>query len=243
MSAELQSDAIQLKSSAVAARLGHKELALHCRRTTRGVEETKRLIFDLISALDGDNGKDTMGVPLFNHELIQEIWKQQQKHIQCIQDPPGIQLYTKTGVLTKGGIVLPTYRCARGSTSLESFHLHLNRFIPGTAASDVHFQAYLLEGLVRWNSDRATAAVAGNSGDDGNYSDQLKAAVNRLSMKVFGNEPYGSFRPADKYTGIIISSFTIFLTSVMHEAYLHILQRCIHMIGFSPLLVCFVIRL
>ncbi|KAL8617528.1 hypothetical protein ACOMHN_042702 [Nucella lapillus] len=31
----------------------------------------------------------------------------------------------------KGGHVLKTYRCARGSTSLESFHLHLNRFIPG----------------------------------------------------------------------------------------------------------------
>ena len=35
------------------------------------------------------------------------------------------------GSLLKGSIRLPTYRCARGSTSLESFHLHLNRFIPG----------------------------------------------------------------------------------------------------------------
>ncbi len=39
--------------------------------------------------------------------------------------------YMKTGTLKKGGVELCCYRCARGSTSLESFHLHLNRFIPG----------------------------------------------------------------------------------------------------------------
>ncbi len=63
-----------------------------------------------------------------------------------------------TGHLTKGGVTLPTVRCARGSTSLESFHLHMARFIPGTAASAVHYQAYLLEGLTRWNAARASAA-------------------------------------------------------------------------------------
>ncbi len=31
----------------------------------------------------------------------------------------------------KGGLTLPVYCCARGSTSLESFHNHLNRLIPG----------------------------------------------------------------------------------------------------------------
>ncbi|RVE68857.1 hypothetical protein OJAV_G00096430 [Oryzias javanicus] len=35
------------------------------------------------------------------------------------------------GTILKGEHRLPTYRCARGSTSLQSFHLHLNRFIPG----------------------------------------------------------------------------------------------------------------
>ena len=32
-------------------------------------------------------------------------------------------------------------------------------FISGTSASDVHFQAYLLDGLMRWNADRASAGV------------------------------------------------------------------------------------
>ena len=33
------------------------------------------------------------------------------------------------------------------------------RFIPGTSASDVHYQAYLLEGVTRWNQARALSAV------------------------------------------------------------------------------------
>ncbi|CAM4668215.1 unnamed protein product [Leuciscus chuanchicus] len=58
---------------------------------------------------------------------MQEIWRTQQLHLECIQDPPGVQLYRNTGQGTKDGVILPSYRYARGSTSLESFHLHLNR--------------------------------------------------------------------------------------------------------------------
>ncbi len=75
-----------------------------------------------------------------------------------------------TGHLTKGGVLLPIVRCARGSTSLESFHLHLARFIPGTSASAVHFQAYLLEGLTRWNAARASAAHPAPSSNPRTYT-------------------------------------------------------------------------
>ncbi|CAL8300616.1 unnamed protein product [Boreogadus saida] len=102
------------------------------------------------------------GVPLLDHQRIQHIWPEQEKHVACIQDPEDFQLYTKTGTLNKGGVELCCYRCARGSTSLESFHLHLNRFIPGTSASDAHFQAYLLEGQMRWNDDRMEDAGKGS---------------------------------------------------------------------------------
>lgn len=39
--------------------------------------------------------------------------------------------------------------------------IHVNNFsfIPGTSASDVHYQAYLLEGVVRWNQARTLSAV------------------------------------------------------------------------------------
>ena len=108
-----------------------KQMALHCRRRTRGAEMTKKLIGALLTELTGDSGKDTLGVPLLDEEKMWAVWEVQQRHIECIQDPPDIQLYTVVGTMKKGGLVLNKYRCARGSTSLESFHLHLNRFIPG----------------------------------------------------------------------------------------------------------------
>ena len=97
------------------------EPAKHCRRRTRGVARTKGNIEALLLAFS--SASDTLGVPLFKSE-IKEVWMEQQKHLLCIQDPEGIQLYTLTGHITKGGDRLLVYRCARGSTSLESFHLH-----------------------------------------------------------------------------------------------------------------------
>ena len=72
-------------------------------------------------------------------------WSTQRRHVKCIQDPPGITLYTQTGQQVKGGVVLPVYRCARGSTSLESFHLH--RFIPGKCCY-VEQMSFLMKLLV-----------------------------------------------------------------------------------------------
>ena len=117
--------------------LTKEELALHCRRRTRGEETTIQLLEDLLRGLMGTKGNDSLGVPLFDRERMEHIWRVQRKHVKCIQDLPGVALYTKTGELTKGGSRLPTFRCARGSTSLESFHLHLNRFIPGLCLSDM----------------------------------------------------------------------------------------------------------
>ena len=89
------------------------------------------------------------------------VWEEQKRHVKCIQDPPNLQLYTITGHIQKGGVHLPLLRCARGSTSLESFHLHLARFIPGTAANAVNFQAYLIDGIARCNTSRASGALQG----------------------------------------------------------------------------------
>ena len=53
------------------------------------------------------------------------IWEEEKKYVKCIQGPDGIILYTITGHITKGGVELPVFRCACGTTSLESFYLHL----------------------------------------------------------------------------------------------------------------------
>ncbi|XP_016305120.1 uncharacterized protein LOC107660364 [Sinocyclocheilus anshuiensis] len=92
--------------------------------------------------------------------------------------------------------------CARGSTSLESFHLHLNRFIPGTLASDTFFQAYLLDGLARWNEDRAVAATTDEQ-QPHSYNHLLRHAVNTLAEELMGMKiiPYVGPR---KYTGELI---------------------------------------
>ena len=108
-----------------------KELSLHVRRKTCGIQVTTILISNLLEAFSGPQGNDTLGVPLLDCDRIWTIWESQQKHIACIQDPEGVQLYTKTGTIVKGGIDLPVYRCSRGSTSLESFDNHLDFFIPG----------------------------------------------------------------------------------------------------------------
>ncbi|WAR12544.1 hypothetical protein MAR_026724, partial [Mya arenaria] len=176
--------------------LTKRELALYCRRRTRGVEETTRLIGELMEAFMGDQGRDTSGVALFDNEVMTAIWDRQKRHIGCIQDPEGISLYTVTGTSKKGGTVLCRYRCARGSVSLESFHNHLAKFIPGTTASDAHFQAYLLDGLMRWNEDREKEATGGS-----NYSGQLQHSVNRLSYALLDRKLIPDFRPPRAYTG------------------------------------------
>ncbi|XP_035986841.1 uncharacterized protein LOC118560170 isoform X2 [Fundulus heteroclitus] len=51
----------------------------------------------LVDEMDSEKGRDTLGVPLVDHERIQQVWKDQQRHITCIQDPEGFSLYLKTG--------------------------------------------------------------------------------------------------------------------------------------------------
>jgi hypothetical protein len=128
---ELEKLGMQPDEKDILRNITSSELALHCRRTTRDPDEITTLIHTLIHTLDGEQGRDTLGVPLFNHKRIWEEWEKASVHVRCIVDPPGVQLYTETGSRTKGGVELKVYRCARGSTSLESFHLHINRFIPG----------------------------------------------------------------------------------------------------------------
>ena len=141
---------------AVQKAVSKEEMVRHCRRRTRGIKETTEAIEALL--LTFSVAVDTLGVPLLKEE-IKSIWAEQVKHVSCLQDPPGVELYTVTGHIRKGHLMLPVLRCARGSTSLESFYLHLARFIPGSSAGAVNFQAYILEGITRWNAARSAAAI------------------------------------------------------------------------------------
>ena len=72
-----------------------------------------------------------LGTPLLNAERSEEILASQLHHTVCLQDVEGVSLYTKVGDIMKGGVSVPKYRCARGTTSLESFHAHVANFVPG----------------------------------------------------------------------------------------------------------------
>ena len=41
------------------------------------------------------------------HLKMRNIWETQKKHVQCIQDPEGVSLYTQTGTCKKEDVVLP----------------------------------------------------------------------------------------------------------------------------------------
>ncbi|XP_056120618.1 uncharacterized protein LOC130097702 [Rhinichthys klamathensis goyatoka] len=195
---------VGLTDREVYSHLRRKEMALHCRRRTRGAAETELLLIEMLENFNGEKGHDTLGIPLLDPVRIRAIWQEQRRHLECIQDPPSVQLYTQTGTITKGGVILPVYRCARGSTSLESFHLHLNRFIPGTSASGMHFQAFLLDGLVRWNENRAAAAKEGEKQPLLCYSGHLQHFLNHLSQCVLGSGQVEDFTKPGVYTGELI---------------------------------------
>ncbi len=192
---------VHVTNGNIAKHVSKKELATHCKRQTRGSEECSRLIQHLIETFSSDLGKDTMGIPLLDADRAWQIWGEQQRHLPCIQDPDGVALYTCTGYKTVGNIKLPIYRCARGSTSLESFHLHIARFIPGTTANDVHFQSYLLEGIVLWNQDRALAAIDTPPSQHRTYNSALCHEVNRMSNLVYGKEFIPNYQDPSTYTG------------------------------------------
>ena len=115
-------------AAAVDKSITKKELALHCRRRTRGVQQTFEMITALLRSMW--DVTDSLGVRLFDQEKMAHLWEKEQKHLPCIQDPPGFSLYTETGTVKKGGVTLSVYRCARGSVSIESFHNHQNKFVP-----------------------------------------------------------------------------------------------------------------
>ncbi|XP_041658916.1 uncharacterized protein LOC121519883 [Cheilinus undulatus] len=189
-----------------AKRISSKELARHCRRRTRGVEETRISIQGLLSSMW--ELTDTSGLRLINPDSMTHVWEVQQKHLPCIQDPPGIELYTKLGSgVQKGDKVLDVLRCGRGSSSVESFHRHQCTFIPGWRSNAMHTQMYMLEGGSRWNINRAREAVHLRSASHSRlYDVRLMCNLSSLSNRVLGQSLIPEFippgRPTDEHIAV-----------------------------------------
>ena len=111
--------------AAIRKATSREKLTQHCKRQTRGADETTNLIEALLLRMVCTS--DALSARLFNNDMI-DILEEQKKHIVCLQDPPGVSLYTSIGSIVKGGVTLPVLCCTRGTTSLEPFHFHLARY-------------------------------------------------------------------------------------------------------------------
>ena len=116
----LQAGVPNPSESTVRKAVSREEAARHCHRRTRDVAVIEEMLENLL--LSFSSTTDTLGVPVLKDEMT-TIWEH---HIKCLQDPPGVSLYTVTGELKKRG-------CDLADTSLcKSVYLPFTRFIPGT---------------------------------------------------------------------------------------------------------------
>lgn len=93
----------------------------------RPLEELTSIISRLLESVLEPT--DTTGLQLVNPQVLHHVRDEQQKHLKCLQDPSGIQLYTKVGTLQKGGKELPVFRYGRESSfvkviTVRYFHMY-----------------------------------------------------------------------------------------------------------------------
>lgn len=74
----------------------------------------------------------------------------------------------------------------------------------GTAANSVAFQAFLLDGVTRWNADRAVGAVQDPDNTLYTFDKFLQHQLNSLTMSIRNEEFSPHFTPPGKYTGELI---------------------------------------
>ncbi|XP_076144090.1 uncharacterized protein LOC143126052 [Alosa pseudoharengus] len=169
--------------------ISREQLKHHVRRVTLGAHETFRLIHLIIEELKGPAGLDESGVSLFKSTAaINEMWASQQRHLECIQDPPGMSMYRVARTTTIN-------KCLRGSNSLEGFHRSLPHMIPGPHCAARPYQVYLVSGIARWNAERSSAAVFGGRQRSSVYSAPLVDRLNARCQLLFGEAVDQNFRP------------------------------------------------
>ncbi|XP_034540592.1 uncharacterized protein LOC117813704 [Notolabrus celidotus] len=176
------------------------QLKHHVRRVTLGAQETFQLIHMAIEELKGPAGLDESGVSLFKTpEAIDEMWVSQQRHLECMQDPPGMSMYRVARSTNINNVDVPYYKGPRGSNSLEGFHRFLPNMISGPHCAARPYQVYLISGIARWNSDRSSGAVFGGKGRHyRTYSAPLIDRLNARCQQLFGETVEENFRaPAD----------------------------------------------
>ena len=110
--------------------------------------------------------------------------------------------------------------------------LYLCRFIPGTSANGVHYQAYLIDGITRWNRAHADASIDCPGLNLRTFDMRLQNKVqvypwttymcktftfppqiNELSEDVHGTKVFPLFQPPSTYTGELFGVEYLFAQS------------------------------
>ncbi|KAL7873623.1 hypothetical protein AOLI_G00126940 [Acnodon oligacanthus] len=92
-------------------------------------------------------------------KVIDEMWAAQQRHLECIQDPPGLNMFMVARTTTINNVDVPYYKCLHGNNSLEGFHKNLPNMIPGPHCAA---RPYQLFGETVEENVRAPADVPSN---------------------------------------------------------------------------------
>lgn len=82
--------------------------------------------------------------------------------------------------------------------------------IPGTSANAVNFQAYLLDGITRWNAARSAEALSSSSTELRTFDVRLQEIVNKLHDSLFGEPIFPNCQPPSEYTGELIGMEYLF---------------------------------
>ncbi|KAK7880865.1 hypothetical protein WMY93_032504 [Mugilogobius chulae] len=146
--------------SQVMSSITSSEESRHCRKRTRGIEQTRQLIDKMLQSLW--DSTDTMGLPLINHENMTKVWAVQQNTWNASR----IRLvWTYIPSLTLG--CKKEKSCLMSTGVQEGPHLLKVSIITNAALFQVpvekhamHTQMYMLEGGSRWNLNRACDAVS-----------------------------------------------------------------------------------
>lgn len=70
----------------------------------------------------------------------------------------------------------------------------------GNCSNDVHFQAYILEGIVRWNSQRSIAAIDSPESNIRSFDPKLRLKLKCLRSAVLDKSTDIDFHPPAAYT-------------------------------------------
>ncbi|KAI8485803.1 hypothetical protein Bbelb_363550 [Branchiostoma belcheri] len=166
------------------------QIKCYVRRITRGIEETAAVVDAVIAEFKGPAGLDVDGIHLFKSaEAVDAHWANASKHLSCMQDPPGIQLYVAMKEVILNGVKLNRYRCRRGSNSLEGLHSHMYNAVPSKRCGIMPFQVYLIAFAVQWNAQMESLRVAGGQGRRTSCVDARHIQrMNQQAEMLFGKE-------------------------------------------------------